>query len=67
MDLVLDFPLTTLFVLGVTVWVASRVVRWRRAGTSRRVTTGDATCPRCGATIPPVARFCRNCGHEAAR
>ena len=63
MGLFLDFPLTTLFVLAVTAWVTVAVVR-RRQGEVQRTAVGGSTCQHCGAPLPPVAKFCRNCGRE---
>jgi uncharacterized OB-fold protein len=69
MDLFLDFPLTTLFVLSVSLWGATVVARrWRtQRGSHRPASSDGASCPQCGAPLPPVAQFCRNCGRPVER
>jgi uncharacterized OB-fold protein len=43
-----------LAVTGASVW-------WHMRTSARGGTTTHATCPRCGAAVPPGALFCRNC------
>ncbi len=61
MDLFLDFPLTTLFGVGVALWVTTAIFR-RRRGDRPGEPGPRATCGGCGAAVPPVARYCRQCG-----
>jgi len=58
MDLFLDYPLTTLFVLAVFLFVVVQIGRGMRRAANQR------TCSRCHLLHPREARFCRKCGRE---
>lgn len=56
MDLFLDYPRISLFVLAIILVVLVKVLR------KTRLASGRTECGRCGTAHPRQAKYCRVCG-----
>jgi ribosomal protein L40E len=56
MDAVFDYPLTTIFIVVIVLFVTVRIARVAMRANRTRI------CARCKTTHPPGAKFCRVCG-----
>jgi predicted amidophosphoribosyltransferase len=54
MNLLLDFPLLSLFIAALVVFV---IVKLATLNSGRQ-------CPQCRATLPRAANFCSRCGQK---
>ncbi len=56
MDAVFDYPLSTIFIVAILLFVTVRVLQVAARATRKRV------CGQCKTEHPPGAKFCRKCG-----